>query len=333
MGPTVLVTCRTCGADLIKELEKGADVKVSPYRYQRPLAEDELVQSLVDVEGVVAGGDVYSDRAISSSRKLRVISRYGVGLDKVDLVSATRNGIVVTFTPGLNSESVAELAIALMMNLARNVSNAEKSMRAGLWESGASKFNGIELHQKTLGVIGLGAIGTVVAKRLKGFEMKVLAYDPYVSSERALGLGVEIVNLDRLLKESDLITVHTPLTNESRHLIGAEQFKKMKPTAFLINTSRGAVIDEEALYTALVDGTIAGAGLDVFEREPLPGDHRLRKLPNVVLTPHMAGQTTDNARRMDIAVAQETLRVLKGIKPLHIANPDVLTKIDLRNSE
>jgi len=306
-------------------LREKAEVRLNPYK--RALTEDELITQLRGIDAVFAGGDPFTARVIDAADRLKVMARDGVGLDQVDLNAATKKGVVVTITPAV-CESVADLAFGLLIAVVRKVFIADRCVRAHEWDL-RDKFVGRDVHGATLGIIGLGRIGSFMAKRAKAFNMRVLAYDPYVSAEKARGLGVELLNLENLLRESDIVTIHAPLTDETRGLIGEREFNIMKRGAFLINTARGAIIDEKALYRALTTGRLAGAGLDVITVEPPLPDNPLLKLENVILTPHMGNDTLEAFERLSMEAATEIIRVLEGRRPLHPANPEVLEKLRL----
>ncbi|MBO3803546.1 MAG: hydroxyacid dehydrogenase, partial [Candidatus Brockarchaeota archaeon] len=244
--------------------------------------------------------------------------------DNVDLDAATERGIVVTYTPGANAVSVAEHAFALLLALVRKVTSADRSVREG--EGKGQEFEGVELAGKTMGVIGLGAIGSRVAKRAIAFEMRVVAHDPYVDPEKASSLGVELVDLDTLLRRSDVVSLHAALTERTKHLISRREIGLLKPTAVIVNAARGRLIDEEALVQALKEKRILGAALDVFQEEPLPPGHPFLKEPNVVLTPHIAAFTKEALSRGDKIVAEDLATVIRGGRPNYVANPSVFTK-------
>jgi D-3-phosphoglycerate dehydrogenase / 2-oxoglutarate reductase len=247
--------------------------------------------------------------AISGARGLRVIARAGVGLDNVDVPAATTAGVMVVNAPTSNIVSAAELAIGLLLASARHISPAHQALRGGKWAR--SKFTGAELFEKTLGVVGLGRIGQLVAQRMQAFEMNVIAFDPYLQPARAAQLGVRLVDLDTLLAESDFISVHLPKNKETVGLIGEEAFAKVKPSVRIINAARGGVVDEAALYQALVEGRIAGAGLDVFATEPCT-DSPLFTLDSVVATPHLGASTDEAQERAGVAVAVSVRKALAG---------------------
>jgi D-3-phosphoglycerate dehydrogenase len=272
------------------------------------LAQDSagLRQALAVADGIlVRSGTQLTADTLEGQSRLKVIVRAGVGVDNIDVASATRRGIVVMNTPGGNTVSTAEHTMALMLALARNVTKANESLKSGKWER--NQFTGTQLEGKTLGIVGLGRVGLAVAKRAQGFGMTVVGFDPLLAAERAQELGVESVQrLDDLWGRCDFLSLHTPLTAETRNLIGARAIALMKPTVRLINCARGGLIDEAALAEALDSGKIAGAAIDVFEPEPPPLDHRLVRHPQVVVTPHL-GASTEEAQ---VSVAIEAARLL-----------------------
>lgn len=244
-----------------------------------------------------------------------------MGVDNVDVKAATERGIMVINAPESTSITVAEHSIGLMLALARKISIADRSVKEGKWEK--NRFMGIELNGKTLGIIGMGRIGSQVVVRTKAFGMDILVYDPYISREAAEEMGVTVTDLETLLRESDIVTIHVPLTPETRHLISDDEFKLMKETAFIVNCARGGIIDEDALYRALKDGEIAGAALDVFEEEP-PEGSPLLELENVVLTPHIGASTAEAQRDAAIIVANEIKTVFQGGAPRNVLNMPVM---------
>ena len=247
--------------------------------------------------------------AIAAAKGLKVIARAGVGLDNVDIPAATSAGVMVVNAPTSNIVSAAELAIALLLASARFVSPAHAALKNGKWAR--SKYTGAELFEKTLGVVGFGRIGQLVAHRMQAFGMKVIAYDPYLQPARAAQLGVELVSLDEVLAKSDFITIHLPKTKETANLINADALKKVKPTVRIINAARGGVLDEAALYDAIKEGRVAGAGLDVFATEPCT-DSPLFGLDQVVATPHLGASTDEAQERAGIAVAISVRKALSG---------------------
>jgi D-3-phosphoglycerate dehydrogenase len=249
------------------------------------------------------------EEAIAVSKNLKVVARAGVGLDNVDIKAATAAGVMVVNAPTSNIISAAELTVGHILSLARHIPAAHASLAAGTWKR--SKYTGVELYEKTVGIIGLGRIGALITARLQAFGVDVVAYDPYITSARAQQLGVTLLTLDELLAQSDFISIHMPKTPETTGMISSEQFALMKSTAFIVNVARGGLIDEDALYAALKSGRIAGAGLDVFVSEP-PTDSPLLSLENVVLTPHLGASTDEAQEKAGVAVAKSVRLALDG---------------------
>lgn len=288
---------------LTKEKEFKVDVNTK-------LTPDELKKAIKDYDALlVRSSTKVTKDIISAADKLKIVGRAGVGLDNVDVPAASKKGVIVVNTPGGNTMSTAEHAFSMMMALSRNIPAADLSMRKGEWER--KKFMGVELYGKTLGIVGLGRIGTEVAKRALSFEMRVLAYDPYLSVDKAKDIGVESVDLKTLYRESDYITVHTPLTDETRHMISDKEFGIMKQSVRMINCARGGIIDEEALVRAIESGKVAGAAFDVYEEEP-PKNSKLLKLDKVVLTPHLGASTEEAQVNVAIDVANTVRDALLG---------------------
>ncbi len=240
---------------------------------------------------VVRSATKVSRDMLSGSPRLKVVGRAGVGVDNIDLAAATEHGVAVLNSPAGNTVAAAELTMALILSVVRRVAEADRSMRAGKWER--AQLRGVQLKDRTLGLVGAGRIGGEVAVRCRAFGMKVIVYDPYLTAGRAEDLGLALVDLDEVLRHGDIISLHVPLTDETHHLIDGDAISKMKTGAFVVNVSRGGVIDEEALALALIDGHLAGAALDVFESEPLSPESPLIALPNVVLTPHLGASTVE----------------------------------------
>ena len=287
----------SAGPEILTAAGLGVDVKTG-------LSEDQLVEIIGGYEGVmVRSATKVTRRVIEAAGKLRLIGRAGVGVDNIDRDAATERGIVVMNTPLGNIVSAGEQALALMFSLARNTPAADASMKEGKWNKKA--FTGVELGGKTLGVVGLGKIGSLVARVGKATSMRVMVFDPYLNPERATELDVEQVDLDTLLEEADFVTLHVPLNDSTRGMIGADALKKMKKTARLVNCARGGVVDEAALSEALEKGEIASAALDVFAKEPLPGDSPLRKTRNIVLTPHLGASTAEAQERVAADLARQ----------------------------
>lgn len=256
---------------------------------------------------VVRSATIVSREMIGLGPQLRAVGRAGVGVDNVDIPAATERGIAVFNAPGGNTIAAAELTMALLISVARKIPAAEASLRSGAWDRAA--FKGVELRGKTLGLIGAGRIGGEVALRCQAFGMVVVVYDPYLTDERAEELGVQMVTLEEVLDLGDFISIHVPLTDETWGLVGADALKRMKQSAFVVNASRGGVVDEPALASALLAGEIAGAALDVYESEPLPAESPLRTVPNLVLTPHLGASTAE----AQVGVATEVAEKIKTL--------------------
>ena len=285
----------------VAELAAGGALAVT---VKTGLKEDQLLEIIGEYSGLVVRSQTKATaKLLAAATKLRAIGRAGVGVDNVDVEAATKAGIIVMNTPGGNTVSTAELAFSLLMALARNIPQADATMKAGKWDR--KKFEGTELNGKTLAIIGMGRIGTEVAKRAMAFGMTVLAYDPYLSASRATALQVELVEkLDDLLPRADFITLHMPSTPETHHMLGAGQIAKMKKGVRIINAARGDLIEVAALAEALKSGHVGGAALDVYEVEPPAEDFPLRDLPNVILTPHLGASTAEAQENVGIEVAQ-----------------------------
>ena len=275
--------------------------------HNRPLSEDELIPLLDGCDGCIAGLDPFTRTVVYSARTLKVISRYGAGVDNVDLAAANERGITVCNTPGVNAEAVADLAFGLMLCLARKLTLLDRNTREGKWD----RSIGTELYQKTIGILGLGAVGKAAARRAAGFSMRVLACDPELDTAYARGQGITPVSLDKLIAESDIVSLHLPLKADTRHIISADVMRTMKKGALLINTARGGLIDEAAACALLRSGHLGGMGLDVYEVEP-PHDPALFSLDNVVLTPHTAARTAEATASMAAVSVQNLIDVLSG---------------------
>ena len=270
---------------------------------EKRLAEAELLPLVGEVAAMVVRSETkVTKRVIEAAPKLRVVGRAGVGVDNVDVETATQRGIVVMNTPGGNTISTAELTFSMLMALARKIPQAHGSMKAGEWNR--KEFQGVELYNKTLGVLGMGRIGSEVARRAIAFGMRVLACDPYLSLSRAKALQVELVELDEIYARADFITVHMPMSDETRGMINAAAFAKMKKGVRVLNCARGGIIHEQDLYDAIKSGRVAGAALDVYETEPLPKEFPLRDLPQVIMTPHLGASTEEAQENVGIEVAE-----------------------------
>ncbi|MGB9630993.1 MAG: glyoxylate reductase [Candidatus Methanodesulfokora sp.] len=310
------------GLDIIRE---NFDVDLWPD--EAPPSKEEIIKRIRDKQALVSLlTDPIDEEVINSAPNLRIIAQYAVGFDNIDLKAATKRGIYVTNTPEVLTETTADFAFALMLAVARRVVEADKYVRNGKWKVAWHPLMmlGEDVHGRTLGIVGLGRIGCAVARRARGFNMKILYYDVVRREDMERELGIKYVDLETLLKESDFVTIHTPLTPETYHLIGEKQLRMMKKTAFLINTSRGKVVDQKALYKALKEGWIACAALDVFEQEPIEMDDPLLELENVVLAPHIASASHETRSRMAEIVAENLLAFKRGEIPPTLVNKDVI---------
>jgi D-3-phosphoglycerate dehydrogenase len=284
--------------------------------------EDEAFAArLPEADAIICGNDlVVNDALLDMAPKATVIAKLGAGLDTVDIDACTRHKAIVFHTPGANNQAVADHTFALILAVARRLLFCDSSLRDNRWEH--TKIMGLEIWQKTLGLIGLGAIGRCVALRAKGFQMKVVAYDPFWPDAFAAEEDIEKVTVEELLKVSDVVSIHAPLTAENKGMIDAAALQTMKPNAILVNAARGGIINEADLYAALKNGVIAGAGIDVFEQEP-PADSPLLELDNIVLTPHTAAFTFEGMNNMSSGVVDQLIGYLNGEKPPYLVNPDV----------
>ncbi|HID55069.1 TPA: D-glycerate dehydrogenase [Candidatus Poribacteria bacterium] len=308
----------------IDMLEERFEVEIYPE--DRAIPREVLMEKVRGIDALLPllTDKVDAEVMDSAGGSLKIIANYAVGYDNIDVEAATKRKIAVTNTPGVLTETTADMAWALMFAVARRVVEADKFTRAGKFKGwGPMMFLGGDVYGKTLGVVGVGRIGSAVAKRAKGFNMKVLYTDVRRNEEIEREVGAKKVELDELLRESDFVTLHVPLMPSTRHLIGERELKLMKKTAYLINTSRGPVVDEKALVEALKEGDIAGAGLDVYEDEPdlAPG---LADLDNVVLTPHIASASVETRTRMATLAAENIIAFFEGKRPPTIVNPEVL---------
>ncbi len=307
-APRVLISDELSPAAVAIFKNNGIDVTFEPALGKD---KDKLEKVIGDYDGLaIRSASKVTEKVLAAAKRLRVIGRAGIGVDNVDVKAATAKGVIVMNTPFGNSITTAEHAIAMMMALARQIPEADASTRAGKWEK--SKFLGVELAGKTLGVIGCGNIGAIVADRGIGLKMKVIAFDPYLEPERAMKIGVEKVELDQLLKRADFITLHTPLTDKTKNIVDAAALKKCKAGVRIVNCARGGLVDESALAAALKSGHVAGAALDVFEVEPAK-ENALFGLPNVICTPHLGASTSEAQENVALQVAEQMSEyLLKG---------------------
>ncbi len=310
-----------------EELLRKNDIEPVFPPYPHPLTEDQLLELIAPFDALIFGLEPLTERVFEKAKNLKVVSKHGVGVDNVDIDAATKRGIVVANAPGTNENAVAELTIGFLFMLARHIVQLYKSLQKKQWE----KMVGIELEGKTLGVLGTGRIGKRVAKKAMALGMQVLGYDLVHDQELSSHPQFQYVSLEQLLRESDFVTLHLPLSEETKKLINREKLALMKETAFLINTARGGIVDEEALFEILKKGKIAGAALDVFSQEP-PFNNPILELPNVITTPHIGADTKEAVRNMDEVSAKNVILVLQGKPPLHSVNFHLLKKEDTNES-
>ena len=323
-APKVLVTVyhlTAREAPYLRRLEQ-AGFKVVRNPLGRHYTESELIDALQGVFGTLAGGEPYTERVFEAARDLRIVARFGVGYDMIDVGAATRHGVAIAMAFGANHEAVADFTVALMLGLSTNLVGHHQRAKSGGWGCGFhAAFWGT-----TVGIVGLGRIGRAVARRCQGFGIRILAHDTQPDLAYARAHSIELVPLDTLLRESDFVTLHAPHMKETENRIGRRELAQMKPTAYLVNTARGALVDEEALYEALAAGRIAGAGLDVFKREP-PTGSPLLTLDNVLLAPHAAGMNVTAEAAMANRCIDSILALARGEHPgeAYVLNPDALT--------
>ncbi len=323
--PSVYVTRNIPKA--IKILSGSCDLTV--HKGNALPSKKEIIRNVRDKDGLLCSlSDVIDSDVINAAQKLKVISSYSVGYDHIDIDAATKRGVCVTYTPEVLTETTADLAFALILVCARRIAEADIVVRKGKWRTGW-KYDfmlGSDVNGKTLGIIGLGRIGSAVARRANGFNMKILYNNRNkLSIEKEKGLAVEYRSLDDLLKESDFVSIHLPLSKDTFHLLNEQKLKLMKHTSYIVNTARGSIIDEKALVKALRQKWIAGAGLDVFEKEPLAKNSQLLKMKNVVLAPHIGSASTETREKMAEVAAMNLLNVLNGKKPIYVVKPQTLS--------
>jgi len=317
--PKILISDKLSDAGL-KILKSAPGLEVETKSGLKP---DELKKIIGEYDGLVirSGTKVTAD-LLSAADKLKIIGRAGIGVDNVDTAAASKRGIIVENTPGGNVVTTAEHALSMMCAMARKIPQATASMKAGKWEK--TKFVGVELYNKVLGVVGMGNIGKIVADRALGLKMKVSVYDPFLSAETAAKMGIELLDLDTLLSKADFITIHTPLNDKTRNLIDRAAFGKMKRGVYLINCARGGIVNEEALVSAIQEGIVAGAALDVFEQEPINPDHPLLKLEQVICTPHLGASTDEAQENVAVEVAEQMVEYfVKGVVKNAVNFPSV----------
>lgn len=310
------------------EVLKNSGVVDIVYYDDTPVSERELFAALKSAGGVMVRIREFNRKMIEPAAGLKIIAKHGVGYDNIDVGAATERKIPVTITPEANSDSVADHTLMFMLALSRNLLKSDGDLKKGRFTR-REHYTGLELGGKTVGIIGLGRVGSRVAKRCAlGFGMKVTAYDPFISIEYAGKHHAELVpDLENLLKTSDYVTVHTPLTELTENMIGEKELRMMKPDAFVINTARGGVIDEKALLPALKDRRIRGAAVDVFVKEPVPSENPLLGLDNILVSPHIAGGAREAGVKMATHAAEEIVRVLKGQRPKYPINPEIYEQV------
>ena len=297
--------------------ENGCEVTLVPQG--KKLSEEELVENMAGLDAAIVGVEKITQRVVQGSKRLKVIAKHGAGVDNIDVKTATSQGIVVISAPGANSDAVADLTFGLFLSLARRIPFADRSVKEGGWP----RMVGAQVNEKTVGIIGCGEVGKKVAKRALGFDMRVLAYDVVKDEDFAQKWGISYRSLDEVLAESDFLSIHVPLIDSTRKLIAKRELQLMKKGAFLVNIARGGVVDEEALYQALLEGKIRGAALDVVLSEP-PEGNPLFALDSVIATPHMGGYTTEALRETGMICARGIVDALQGKRPQNIVNPEVL---------
>ena len=329
MSWKVLVTARAfdvVGKPACELLKANGCDPIVPQQFG-PLAPDVLRREIKGMDAVLCSPDPYTEALMQSpeAADLKIISRWGVGYDSIDIPAATRSGIVVGFTPGLLDEAVADYAFALLLTAARHTADVHSDMKAGIWKVAW----GCDVSGKTLGIVGCGRIGLAVARRAVGFGMRILCYDVF-QNPAAKALGVEYVSFDELLANSDFVTLHAALTPENHGMMGENEFRQMKPDSLFINTARGAHVDEPALARALNEGWIGGAAVDAYVDEPLPSDHPFRSAKNLVMSPHQASSTRETGERISSKAAQAIVDLMHGKAPELVVNREVFDSPSLR---
>ena len=318
MGSAKILVAEPLAAEGLDILRKQAEVDV-----KTGLSLEELISVIGEYDALIVRSETkVTQKVIEAGKKLQVIARAGVGIDNVDVEAATQRGIVVVNAPTANTMAASEHTVAMMLALARHIPQAHVNLSGGAWMR--KNFVGVELRNKTLGIIGLGNVGSEVVRRVRGFQMKVIAYDPFVSMEYASNLRVSLVSFEKLISESDFISLHVPLTPQSRNLIGARELSLVKPTVRIINCARGGLIDEQALCQAIDEGRVAGAALDVFAMEP-PQDCPLLRNPKVIATPHLGASTAEAQTSVAIDAAEQVLAILSGQPARYAVNVPLIS--------
>jgi len=315
----VLITARSFGKEVPEPMERlvKQGFSILEWREGSGLGVSELIGKVGQADAWIVGSYPIQAALLENASRLQVIAKHGIGIDNVDVPAATKKGILVAIAPGSNDQAVADLTMALLLSLVRSIPQANASVKSGRWE----RFKGFGLTGKTIGIIGLGHIGLNVANRVKGFDMEILGCDPFWPEERAQEIGIARVDFETLIGKSDVITLHVPLTPETEGLIGEQEMALMKIGVWIVNTSRGKIIDEKAMYQALVSGRVAGYATDVFETEP-PEGNPLLDLKNVIATPHIGSYTNDALRMLGDSVVDTILKVFHGEKSECVINPE-----------
>ncbi|RCX08672.1 D-3-phosphoglycerate dehydrogenase [Anaerobacterium chartisolvens] len=318
MGKKVLVTATNYSkyCSQAKILLESEGFEIIENEFGRPMTFDELKLRVPDIYAVVAGVDTWNEEVFRIAPKLKAIARFGVGVDNIDLNKAKDYGIKVTNAKGMNSNAVAELAVGLILGAVRNIPYLTGSLKKGNWD----RFVGREIAGKSVGLLGFGSIAQGVAEKLQGFGVKIYAFDKYPNLEKAKDLNVTMTCIEEILKSCDIVSLHLPSFKETYHIMGREQFETMKDGAYFVNTARGALVDEKALYQALKSGKLAGASTDVFEEEPAKPSNPLFELDNMICTPHTAAETYETYTTVSMATAQGIIDVFKGRTPQNLLN-------------
>ncbi|WP_372632753.1 phosphoglycerate dehydrogenase [Cohnella sp.] len=297
-----------------KRLLEEAGCEIVENKLGRPHTFEELAPLVGDIDGVVAGVDTWDEAVFKLAPKLKAIARFGVGVDNIDLEKAKEYGIRVTNVPAGNANAVAELTVGLILSLIRNIPALQESAKRAYWD----RRVGVEMEGRTVGLLGFGNIAQMVAKKLQGFDVNLVAYDKYPNPAKAEALGVRLVSAEKVLRESDVVSMHLPSLKETYRMMSDDEFSMMKPTAYFVNTARGALVDEAALRRSLESKRIAGAAIDVYEQEPVTADNPLLKLDNLLATPHTAAETVETYRRVGLATAQALLDAFAGREPANL---------------
>jgi D-3-phosphoglycerate dehydrogenase len=316
----ILSTSPTFGYYALEPVEylQNHDCKIELVPQNRKISEAELIGKIARYDAMIVGIETITDKAIQAAQRLKIIAKHGAGVDNIDVAAATGKGIALMSAPGANSDAVADLTVGLFLALAREISSADRSVRGGDWP----RIVGTQFNGKVLGIIGLGQIGKKVARRAQGFDMKILAYDVAKDETFAREWGVDYVTLDEVLRKSDFVSIHIPLGPSTRRMIGQRELSLMKREAFLVNISRGDIVDEKALYHSLKESAIRGAALDVFQHEP-PEGSPLFMMDNVIATPHMGAYTMEALRDTGMICARGIVEILQGRRPQNVINQEV----------